>query len=187
MIFCCCPDENPSPLPECPTTLSLSLLLPIRTLSSISLFSPSTSLSSLAAACCAAFSSAPWSPGMFLLISPFFSSILSVFFDPLQPSFLFSLLLLSLVLSALSSLALQSSLLAQVFFLLPAPLCTCFIFFWVVSICCNLIVLFVLWVCWKRSLYVASTRRDKIVYIGISPHPAYAGNIWELLLLLLLL
>ena len=41
-----------------------------------------------------------------------------------------------------------------------------------------------LWVCWKRSLYVASTRRGKIVYIGISPHPAYTENIWELLLLL---
>ena len=30
---------------------------------------------------------------------------------------------------------------------------------------------------------MAYTRRDKIVYIGISPHPAHAGNIWELLLL----
>ena len=41
-----------------------------------------------------------------------------------------------------------------------------------------------LWVCWKRSLYVACMRRGKIVYIEISPHPAYAGIIWELLLLL---
>ena len=40
-----------------------------------------------------------------------------------------------------------------------------------------------LWVCWKRSLYVACTHRGKIVYIGISPHPAYAGINWELLLL----
>ena len=40
-------------------------------------------------------------------------------------------------------------------------------------------------VCWKRYLYVASTRRGKIVHIGISPHPASAGIIWELLLLLL--
>jgi len=33
----------------------------------------------------------------------------------------------------------------------------------------------------SQSLYVACTRRGKIVYIGISPHPAYAGIIWELL------
>ena len=34
--------------------------------------------------------------------------------------------------------------------------------------------------------FTFSTRRGKIVYIGISPHPALAGTIWELLLLLLI-
>ena len=38
--------------------------------------------------------------------------------------------------------------------------------------------IFFLWIYWNQSLYVYCTRRGKIVYIGISPHPAQAGTIW---------